>query len=234
MKKNFKFYTVIWAITLAIFCAVIFLVRPIIPGYIIIYDLRFWISFTLIVAAFAGNLICARYAFKTENLGKMFYNISLVTTSWSAQITMLIASCVLMLIPDCPAWIAAIVCIAIFAFSAVAVAKAAWAADTVSSIDDKIKTRTFFIRSFTVDAESLMRRAKSEAVRAECKKVYEAARYSDPMSREELKPIEGEIRERFSDLEAAVRDDDAGKSAELAKELTALIAERNSKCKLMK
>ena len=71
MKKNFKFYTLIWAILLAVWCAVVFLVRPIIPSYVINYDARFWIAFVFIVAAFIGNLVCAYFAFKTENLKKM-------------------------------------------------------------------------------------------------------------------------------------------------------------------
>ena len=52
MKKNFKFYALIWAILLALFNLVVFLVRPIIPGFVIVYDARFWIAFVFIVAAF--------------------------------------------------------------------------------------------------------------------------------------------------------------------------------------
>ena len=63
MKKNFKFYALMWAVLLAVWCAVVFLVRPILPGYVINYDARFWIAFVFIVLAFIGNLVCAYLAF---------------------------------------------------------------------------------------------------------------------------------------------------------------------------
>lgn len=155
MKKNFKFYALIWAILLAVWCAVVFLVRPIIPGYVINYDARFWIAFVFIVAAFIGNLACAYFAFKAENLKKMFYNLPLIAVSWSALIAMLVIGCILMLIPNCPAWIAAIVCIIVLAFNAIAVIKAVWAADTVNKVDEKVKAQTSYIKNLTVDAESM-------------------------------------------------------------------------------
>ena len=78
MKKNVKYYVLIWLILLAVFNLVVFLVRPIIPGYVIEYDGRFWIAWAFIIAAFIGNLICAYIAFKAENLQKMFYNFPLI------------------------------------------------------------------------------------------------------------------------------------------------------------
>lgn len=234
MKKNFKFYTLIWAILLAVWCAVVFLVRPIIPGYVINYDARFWISFVFIVAAFIGNLACAYFAFKAENLKKMFYNLPLITVSWSALIAMLIVGSGLMLIPNCPAWIAAIVCIVVLAFNAIAVIKAVWAADTVNKVDEKVKVQTAFIKNLTVDAESILARAKSEPVKAECKKVYEAVRYSDPMSNEALSVIEAKITVKVDELASVVGADDAEKTKEIADEIVILVSDRNKKCKVLK
>lgn len=234
MKKNFKFYALIWAILLAVWCAVVFLVRPIIPGYVINYDARFWISFVFIVAAFIGNLACAYFAFKAENLKKMFLNLPLITISWSALIVMLVAGSALMLIPNCPAWIAAIVCIIVLAFNSIAVIKAVWAADTVGKIDEKVKAQTSFIKNLTVDAEGLVARAKSDAVKAECKKVYEAVRYSDPMSNEALSVIEAKITVKVDEFASAVGADDAEKAKEIADEIVILVGDRNKKCKMLK
>ena len=124
MEKNNKNYTLIWAILLVVFNLVVFLVRPIIPGYEIHYDTRFWIAWAFIVAAFVGNLWCAATAFKAQNLKKLFYNLPLITISWRALIIMMAVGCVLMLIPNCPAWITAIVCIVIFAFNVRTIADA--------------------------------------------------------------------------------------------------------------
>lgn len=234
MKKNFKFYALIWAILLAVWCAVVFLVRPIIPGYVINYDARFWIAFVFIALAFIGNLGCAYFAFKAENLKKMFLNLPLITVSWSALIAMLVSGSALMLITNCPAWIAAIVCIVVLAFNAIAVIKSVWAADTVNKVDEKVKVQTSYIKNLTVDTESILARAKSEPVKAECKKVYEAVRYSDPMSNETLSVMEAKITVKIDEFSSAVGADDADKAKEIAEEIFILIGDRNKKCKLLK
>lgn len=234
MKKNFKYYALIWAILLAVWGAVTFLVRPIIPGYVVSYDGRFWTAWAFITAAFIGNLVCTYFAFKAENLKKLFLNLPLITISRSALIVMLVAGCTVMLIPNCPGWIAAVVCILVLGFNAVAVVKAAWAADTVSETEEKVKTQTAFIKNLTVDAESLIARAKSEPVKAECKKVYEAVRYSDPMSRDALASIESEITATFSKLKEVVAADNSASASEIASELIVLLDDRNKKCKLLK
>lgn len=234
MKKNFKFYALIWAIVLAVFNLVVFLVRPVIPGYVINYDARFWIAWAFIIAAFIGNLVCAYFAFKSENLKKMFYNLPLITVSWSALIAMLVVGGALMLIPNCPALIAAIVCIVVLAFNVIAVIKAGWAADAVNNIDEKVKAQTSYIKNLTFDAESILARAKSEPVKAECKKVYEAVRYSDPMSNEALSLIEAKITVKMDELSSVVGADDAEKAKEIADEIVVLVGDRNKKCKVLK
>lgn len=234
MKKNFKFYALIWAILLAVWCAVVFLVRPVIPGYVINYDSRFWIALVFIAAAFIGNLACAYFAFKAENVKKMFLNLPLITVSWSALIAMLVVGSGLMLIPNCPAWIAAIVCIVVLAFNAIAVIKAVWAADTVNKVDEKVKAQTSYIKNLTVDAESILSRAKSEPVKAVCKKVYEAVRYSDPMSNDALSVIEAKITVKMDEFASAVGADDAEKAKEIADETVILVGDRNKKCKALK
>lgn len=234
MKRNFKFYALIWAVLLAVWCVIVFVVRPLISGYAFNYDARFWISFVFVLAAFIGNLVCAYLAFKADNLKKMFLNLPLITVSRSALIAMLVVSSVFMLIPDCPAWIAAVCSVVILMFNAIAVIKAGWAAEAVNEIDERIAVQTSFIRNLTVDAESILSRAKSDAVRAECKKVYEAVRYSDPMSAEALSVIEAEMAVKAEEFYAAVGADDAEKAKEIADEIVVLAAERNKKCKLLK
>lgn len=234
MKKNFKFYVPIWAIMLVAFNVVAFLVCPIIPGYVINYDTRFWIAWVFILVSFIGNLVCAYFAFKAENLKKMFYNLPLITVSWSALIAMLVVSCALMLIPNCPAWIATIVCILILTFNAIAVIKAVWAADTVSKIHEKVKVKTSFIKNLTVDADSILARAKSDAVKAECKKVYEAVRYSDPMSNEEFSVIEAKITVKMDEISTAVDIDDVDKVKDITNELLIILKDRNNLCRRRK
>ena len=101
-----------------------------------------------------------------------------------------------------------------------AILKAAAAAEIVEEIDEKVKAKTAFIKTLTVDANTLCSRAKSEPVKTACKKVFEAVRYSDPMSADAL-----------SD---AVITDNADAATASADELLTLIKERSSRCKAAK
>jgi len=139
-----------------------------------------------------------------------------------------------MLISPLPYWVGIILCAIVLAFNIIAVVKATAAIDIVGGIDEKIKESTLFIKSLTVDAESLMSRAQSEAVKAECKKVYEAVRYSDPMSNNALASVESEITITFAKLSEAAMDDNAEVVSALASALLALLGDRNKKCKLLK
>lgn len=234
MKNSFKFYIVIWAVLLAAWCAIVFLVRPVIPEYVVNYDARFWVAFAFILVAFFGNLACACYALRADNLQKLFYHMPLITISWSALIAMLVVGSATMLIPGCPAWVAAVACIVILAFNAITLVKATAAANIVGQIDDKVKAKTSFIKNLTVDAESIMARAKSDEVKAECKKVYEAVRYSDPMSNEALSVIETKITVKVDEFSSAVSADDEEKAKEIADEIVFLVNDRNKKCKVIK
>ena len=156
----------------------------------------------------------------------------LISVSYRGLIGMLVLGGALMLIPNCPAWIAAVVCVAIAAFTAVAVVKADWAGETVSTTHEKVKAQTQLIKLLTADAATLLGRAKSPDAKIAAKKVYEALRYSDPMSSEALGEIEAELAEKCKALEAAVTADQG--VTEAAESLLETLAERNRKCKAMK
>ena len=139
-----------------------------------------------------------------------------------------------MLISPLPYWVGVIVCAIVLAVVAIAVAKASIAVDAVADVDNKIKMQTFFIKSLTVDAESLLARAQSNDIKIECKKVYEAIRYSDPMSNDALAGCESQITLKFAELVSAVSENDAENVKKMAREVITLVDERNKKCRLLK
>ena len=139
-----------------------------------------------------------------------------------------------MLLSALPYWVGVIVCAIVLAANVLSVVKATAAIGEVERVDEKIKIQTFFIKALTVDADTLMASAKSEVVKAECRKVYEAIRYSDPMSHDALSTVESQIKIKFDELLEAVKVDNAEKVAVIADELVILIGDRNKKCKLLK
>ena len=232
MKKRFGLYAAAWAVLLALFNVIAFVS----PGWIWFekYDAAFWIGYAFITVTFLGQLVCAWVALKEENSTKLFYKVSLITTSYAGLIVTFVIGGLCMLISPLPYWVGVIACSIVLAANILAVIKAAAAIDEVQKIDEKIKEQTAFIKMLTVDAESLISRAKSETVKAECIKVYEAIRFSDPMSNNALSSIESAITTKFSNLSLAVASDDFDSATEFANELVILIGERNKKCKLLK
>lgn len=232
MKKVFKFYSVIWAVLLALFNVISFVS----VGWAGIskYTPSFWIGYAFITLSFIGQIVCACFALKDNDIKKTFYNVSLIAASYTGLILSFVFGGLCMIISLLPYWVGILLCAIVLGINVIAIIKASAVVDIVSSIDEKAKESTFFIKSLTVDAESLMSRAKSETIKAECKKVYEAIRYSDPMSNGALVPIESEITIKFSNFSDAVVSDKFNVASECATELVILIDERNKKCKLLK
>ena len=104
----------------------------------------------------------------------------------------------------------------------------------VDEVDQRIKAKTLFVKSLIVNAEQLMSTAKNSELKTLTKKVYEAIRYSDPMSDAGLVDIENKIQKQFEEFRGAIMSEDAELSAELANEVIVLIDSRNKKCKLLK
>lgn len=229
MKKNFKSYAIIWAIGLAIFNLCAFLIPS--PTR---FTPSFWLGYGFITIAFILHLGTAFFAFKEENLNKFFLNVSTIKISYTTLICTAIVAAITMAAPGFPEWLGAIICFACFGIGVAATLFAKTAGDVVSAIDDKIKTQTFFIKALTVDADTLVSQAQIPEIKAQVTKVYEAIRYSDPMSNDALAPSETQITLKFSELQDAVAQNDATAVQTISNELLILIKDRNSKCKLLK
>ena len=227
MKKNFKLYLVACAIVLALFNVISFVV----PSE---KTTSFWIGYIFISLTFIGQLVCSYKIFKANNATKIFYNLSLVKIGYVGLIASFVVGGLCMLISPLPYWVGVVACAVVLAANILSILKATAAVAEVERIDRKIKVQTSFVKMLTIDADTLMAQAKSDGVKAECRKVYEAIRYSDPMSNEALASVESQITVKFADLSDAVKADDVAKVAELANEVVILIGDRNKKCKVLK
>ncbi len=229
MKKARNNYLIIWAICLALFNIIVFVV----PNENQEAD-NFWIGYALITAALVGNLACSFIALNSKSNAKVFYNIPLITISIAGIVVSSIAGAIFMTVPGIETWVGIIVSFIILAVVAIASLTAKSAADIVGDIDDKIKTQTSFIKGITLDAEMLMSNASTPEIKDEIKKVYEAFRFSDPMSSDALVDVESRIQNQFNLLQEVTLTEDAEKISQVAKDLLNLIDYRNKKCKISK
>lgn len=232
MKKNFKYYISCWVVLLGLFNLLAF----IIPAWQTLekYTPSFWIGYGTTIGAFFGQLICAWVAFKEISAKKTFYNISLFTISYAGLVAVFAVSMICMIATPLPYWIAAIACAVVLGVNIIAVAKAEMAIELVKNADEKIEKATVFIYDMRAESESLFARAKSGDVKAICKKVCDAFKYSDPMSNAELVSIEVEIKAHFDLLKKAVTEGKMDVATSESEETLALIADRNNKCKKFK
>lgn len=224
--KNFKYYLIVWVLLLAIFHVAVF-VSPVEADGMNKFGGAFWSGYIGITIAFLGQLAVSFFAFQSKNMQKFFYKIPLIRISWTGLVLTLIFGVICMVIPNLPNWVGIILCFAILAFNAISLVKADTAAKLVSEIDDKIKVQTLFIASLTVDAEVVMAKAKTEEEKTIAKKIYEAVRYSDPMSHDALAGLETQINLKFAAYASSFNKD-------MAEELLILLDERNKKCRMLK
>lgn len=229
MKKGFGWYTACWVILFAVFQAVCFLAAGG-PER----TTTFWGGYGFFCSAFLGQLICAYFAFRAESGKKMFYRLPLITVSYTGLILMLIFGGATMWIPGIPVWAGALACLLVLAFTAISVLKAAAAGEAVAAMDEKLDRQTAFLKKLILDAGNLAERAEGEEVKAECRKVWEAARYADPMSCEALAGQEAAIAMKMRELTAAVAGREEEAAVQTAREAVWLIAERNAACRALK
>lgn len=232
MKKGIKFYLPCWAIVLAVFNVVTFAVP--ITVNVNKFTPSFWIGYTFITLMFIVQLVCSIVFFNQDSNDKKFLNIPVISLSYTALLVSIIVGAVAIAVPFVPYWVGIILDVLIVAFYAIAIISSKAAADTIENIDNKVKTQTFFIKSLTVDAENLLSRAKSDETKAIAKKVYEAIRYSDPMSSEALSSVESQITIKFNEFSNVVIEDDKPLAESIGNELIILVNDINKKCKLSK
>ena len=233
MKKNFKFYALGWFVLLGLFNLLAF----IIPAWPTLekFTASFWIGWGVTIGAFFGQLICAWVAFKEESAKKTFYNISLFTVSYAGLISMFVVAMICIIVTPLPYWIAAIACSVVLIANVIAVAKAKMAIDVVENVDEKVEKATAFIYEMREESESLFVRAKADEAKAViCKKVRDAFKFSDPMSKSDLDAVEAEIKTHFDLLKKAIIEGKMDVATAESAELLALISERNNKCKKLK
>ena len=237
MKKAFRIYLIAWAIMFVLFNIVVIAL----PKETTVAGITYtklgglsWIVLILFELCFIGHLICTWFALKQNKLTGTFYRLPLIWLSYACVIVTLVLGCIAMAIPNLPSWIPLVVVFLILVIYVMSVLKATVAATVVEGIDEKVKERTAFIKKLTVDAQTLLSRAKSEPVKIACKKVFEAVRYSDPMSADVLSDVESRICTEFDTLTNAVLLDNAEATTASADELLILLTERSSRCKMEK
>lgn len=232
MKKGYDHYFGIWFSLFALFNGVaIFLICAGAESYA---QPAFWIGYGLVDLSFLGQVLCTAMAIRAKSMQKLFYNLPLIRISYLALIVSFLTGGAFMVLLPGAYWTCGLVSLAILVLEAVAVLKATAAAELIEAVDQKTEAQTRSIRSLTAMAGSLASRAEGDQIREVCTQVYEALRYSDPVSTRELAAVEEQIEDSLQSLTAAVDRGEVAAVRNEAKKLLASIEERAQLCKLGK
>ena len=84
MKKNFKYFGIVWIVTFILFNAVTFIVPAEIAGINRFEKPVFWISYALICVAFLSQLVSAYVVCNKNRAEKVFLHIPLLKIGYMA------------------------------------------------------------------------------------------------------------------------------------------------------
>lgn len=192
----------------------------------------FWIVFAFTVVAFAVQIIVWKLAFgkedtmKSKFLGFPIIHIGLVylAVQLVAFVVFMAAATVL------PPWSTIVACSLILGLSAICLIATEAGRDEVQRVEDKVKSKVFYIKSLQVDVELLAEKAPDGSVKNTLNDLAQKIRFSDPMSHEQLAPLEEKLALLIEEMKSAHEDDMLG----LILQVNKLLNERNAKCKLLK
>lgn len=222
MKKNSTKGYVILGILFALVSIIAFAIPTVKTG-------TFWTAYVFTVVAFALQIpIWNKALGRKEPLKSKFLGIPTVYVSVVYLILQIIAFAVFMAVPTLPAWAAIVVCSIILGLSAVCMISAEIGVSEISRVEEKVKAKTFFIKSLQADVELLADGETDGETKALLKELAEKIRYSDPISHAELAEIESAISSKVAELKTA-----SGKKA-IITEILSLVTERNKKAKILK
>lgn len=233
MKRKFINYLVIWAALVTLFNVIIFIIPSTIAGESK-YTASFWVGYVFIKLSFVGQLAVTWYTMKDGADQKVFYNFPLTYISYVSVFVMLLVGILTMLVPGFPAWVGIILCLMILVFSVVALALAHSVIDKVEKTEHKTKSKTYFINSLRVALDALLTCSENAEIRTEIKKASDVAHYSDPVSHEDLLPLESKISSHMNGLREAVDKEDIESIRKSVNSICTLLNDRNAKCKLLK
>ena len=237
--KSFIYYIIGWALSLGLFNLIAFVT----PRYREINGVEvdklgmgiFWAAYIVITISFIGQLAIAFIALSEKSKDKRFLNLPMISTSITTLIvTLVIGGICIAVYGYVASWIGIIACAITLVVGVISILGAKVSGEHAAAVEARVEAKTTYMRWLISEAEALKARADGEELSLLARNVYEEIRYSDPMSDPALESVEGRITEKFAEFSVAVDEKNAENAAVFSKELSALISERNAKCKILK
>ncbi len=167
------------------------------------------------------------YAAPIQNMGFIYLAVQLV-------VSLLFSIATTLMDEEIPTWIVYVAGAVIFGVFAILVLLVDSTRDRIVNFEEKAEQQTIQVRSFRVNVDSVLRRVTDPELKNIVYRLSETAKYSDPVSTEELYPVEAEITRKINELYNAVERNDIFSAKAIANEAIILFQDRNAQCKLYK
>lgn len=227
MKKYIKEFA--FSVVLLVLFNVIAFVVP------FVHSKNFWISYAFGLVAillFIGSCLYCDKA--NKELCSKFYSWPIVRVTFVYGIVQIIVSILGMAIPGVPSWIFVLLDVIMLCVAAIGLIAVDSAKDIIEAVDQKVQGKVFYIRSLVADVEGMIDNANDALLREKLKELAEAIQYSDPMSSEQLYPLESKIASQCAELSEMVENHESENAIRNCNSILKLMAERSRKCAILK
>ncbi len=184
------------------------------------------IGVVLLAANGAETLRKKVYAFPVFRMGIIYLAVQLGVS--------LVFSVAANFIENFPGWIIYVVSVIILGVFIVLVLLTDTAKDEIIKLEEEEERQTVQIKTFRINIDSIMRRVDDKDLLKLLEKLSDTAKYSDPVSCEELYAIESEITDKIGELGSTIQIGDISYAKVLAGQIIDLFEDRNAQCKMYK
>lgn len=231
MNRIFKTYLIIWLIAVAIFNVTCFAIPE---EYTAKFSGSYWIGYVFLLLAHVCLLVCCYFTFKRTYLKELFYNVPIILLAYAGLVAMTVIGSASMLVRGFPIWLAVILCFALLGIIVMIALTAGLNAQAMTDMDGEQQRGSFSVRQMTSHAEVIMDNAVDPELKKTAKSVYDALKYSDPVSNIMLTKANERISRELRLFEEAVKDGDTELAGARSISVLDAISERNAACKTMK
>lgn len=188
----------------------------------------FWIAYIFTVVALAAQIVLWKRTFGYKELKSKFLGFPIVHIGIVYLIVQIAVLFVFVFAEKLPAWSALVTCTVIAAMAAIFMLTADVGRTEIEKVEQKVQGKVFYIKNLQVDIEIFASAEKDAKTKKALEQLAEKIRFSDPMSNEQLAPLEERIAIAVESLKSS--DD----KLEIINQLNKLIDERNKKVETLK
>ena len=197
----------------------------------------FWLGYVFGIVAIAAQIYFFRISFaKGEDVKSKFYDIISVGSEATVYFdSMLIVSLIEMVLANhLPAWVAVILNVIILAIAAIGSITADIMRDEIAKQDSGLKQDVTNMRALQSLSASLVGLCQDTALKAKLQDLADEFKYSDPVSSDNTKEQETELKFLVGEIQRALVDGDLKAAEGFVVRVKSGLAERNRICKLNK